>query len=55
MGPVLENLPLFVVGAIELRRLVRRQSRPEHMMVGSFNDRNRIDLDIAQAAYDLWH
>ena len=55
MRPVLENLPLFALGAVELRHLVRRQPRPEHMMVRPFNDRNGIDLDVAQASYDLWY
>ena len=54
MRPVLENLPLFALGAVELRHLVRRQPRPEHM-VRPFNDRNGIDLDVAQASYDLWY
>ena len=55
MGPVLENLPLLALGAVELRRLVRWQPRPEHVMVCPFNDRNGIDLDVAQASYDLWY
>src|SRR6266851_4595660 len=55
MRPVLENLPLLALGAVELRRLVRRQPRPQHVMVCPFNDRNGIDLDVAQASYDLWY
>jgi hypothetical protein len=53
MRPVLENLPLLALGAVELRHLIGRQSRPEHMMVCPFNDRNGIDLNVAQALYDL--
>src|SRR5262249_675651 len=38
MGPVLENLPLFALGALELRRIVCRQPRPEHVMVRPCNN-----------------
>jgi hypothetical protein len=55
MRPVLENLSLLALGTIELRRLIRRQPRPEHVMVCPFNNRNRVDLDVAQASYDLWY
>src|SRR6266571_3987756 len=55
MRPILENLPLLALGTVELQRLVRRQPRPEHVMVRPFNDCNGIDLDVTQAAHDLWH
>jgi len=51
----IEVVALLALGAVELRRIVRRQPRPEHVMVRPCNDRNRIDLDVAQALYDLWH
>jgi hypothetical protein len=53
MRPVLENLPLLALGVVELRHFIRRQARPEHMMVCPFNDRNGINLHVAQALYDL--
>src|SRR5262245_32837860 len=55
MRPVLQELPLLALGTVKLQRLVRRQARPEHMMVRPFNNRNGIDLDITQALHDLWH
>src|SRR5215813_9693276 len=53
MRPVLENLSLLALGTVELRHLICRQARPEHMMVCPFNDRNGIDLNVAQALHDL--
>ena len=55
MRPVLEDLALRALCPVELRRVICRQARPEHVVMRPFNHGNRIDLDISQASHDLWY
>ena len=47
MGPVLENPPLSLE-SIQVSMPIMTVAAPEHVMMGPFNNRNGIDLNITQ-------